>query len=149
MNRTREQSRIRRPGSTRAFALVVAAMLTVVACGGDVTTPDNTEVAGAYALVSVNSAALPFTLDSGTGYLLELTSDSIFINASGGFRDVTRYRQTTNGVAEQLADSISGNWTVHGSTITFSAVSGDVYTANYRGSTFIINGLGLTTVYSK
>lgn len=128
-----------------------AALLLVIAiaCGDSGTTPDLSASAGNYVLRSINSNPLPFTLLTTADVKLELTADTIYMTTNGRFSDVTRYRRTTIGVVDFPADTLGGDWTLKGSTVSFRATTGDLFTANLAGNTLTIEGSGISSVYTK
>ena len=131
--------------------LPAAALLLVaaIACKDATTAPDLTEYAGNYVMRTINGNALPFTVLTTTDVKLEITSDTMFLSSNGAFRDVTRYRRTTNGVVDLPADTLLGDWTIRGQTVTISTDNGFEFRANLVGNTMTIEGTGVTTVYTR
>ena len=136
------------PIRMRKLITVVVAMIAIMACGS-ATGPDLTTYAGNYALRSVNDTLLPYVVDKQANYLLEITTDTIYVAVKGTFVDVTHYRRTNAAVIDFPADSLRGAWAISGSTMTFRAVSGEVFNATLSGSTITVVGSGARAVYSK
>jgi hypothetical protein len=136
----------------RKLLTVLLAVAAIGACNAStdvLSSDDRTSAAGNYGLVSVNDTLLPYPLLAGTGHVLELTADTVFMNVNGAFLDITRYRDTNLGVITPLSDSLGGAWRLNGSTVTFNGVNGSQFTATLSGRQMRINGSGLVTVYSK
>jgi hypothetical protein len=117
----------------RAAAAVVAVAL-LAACGSDSTGPNDANVAGGYALTTVNGSALPYTVPNTGGNTeiveqatITLNTDSTYaVNATG----------TVNGSTSTIAAD-AGHYTVAGSQVTFtsSLISSAQYTASATSST--------------
>lgn len=129
---------------------VALVLVAAIACKESITASgDRTEYAGNYAMQSINGGALPFTVLTTDDVKLEITYDTIYLSTSGNFRDVTRYRRTTKGVVDYPADTLDGNWTVRGQTVTMDSNTGFTFQGNVAGNTLTILGTGITTVYAR
>ncbi|MEP6618505.1 MAG: hypothetical protein ABJE47_04290 [bacterium] len=132
----------------RKHIAVILATFAIVACDS-VTAPDLTTFAGNYALRSVNDTVLPYTVIQQSAYSLAITADTIFMSVNGIFVDVTHYKQNTNDVIDFPADSLGGEWTVDGTTVTFHATSGQIFSGDIGSSTITIIGAGAKAIYSR
>src|SRR5438552_11308780 len=98
------------------FAAIVFA---VAACGGDSGTgPAAASITGTYALKTVNSTPLPYTMpDDGTG-TVEILAASYTLAEGGKYTVVAQFRVTLPGEsATALSLTSHGTYAVAGSTI--------------------------------
>jgi hypothetical protein len=132
-----------RISSARAarIAIAAAAIALLGACGSDSTGPNNANVAGTYALSTVDGANLPYTVPN-TGDNAEvvqsatitLTSDSTYTAVANG---------TENGDPSVIITD-AGNYSVSGSQVTFTStiIQGGNYTGTVSGSTLTVTIIG-------
>ena len=132
----------------RTIALAGWVLCATIACRTN-TVPDLTPYAGNYVLRTVNDTPLPYRVHAVADTTIDIVADTIFMSASGSFIDATHYRDSASTVVMLTSNSLSGNWTVSGSTVTFDAVSGDLFTGALTGATITIVGGGARAVYSK
>jgi hypothetical protein len=128
-----------------ALTMLVAA----IACGDSTTAPDLTDSAGNYVMRTINGNPLPFTVLTTAEVKLEIAAETLFMSTNGRFSDVTRYRRTAVGTVDFPADTLGGEWTIKGQTVSLKATNGFLFTANLVGNTLTIDGNGLAFVYTK
>lgn len=132
-----------RISSARAARIAIAAATVALlgACGSDSTGPRNTNVAGTYALSTVDGSNLPFTVPN-TGDNTEivqsatitLSSDSTYSAVASG---------TENGEPTSIITD-TGNYSVSGSQVTFTStvIQGGNYTGSVSGTTLTVTIIG-------
>jgi uncharacterized lipoprotein NlpE involved in copper resistance len=111
-------------GRRLAIFGLMAMTMAMVGCGDDDddggTTPTN--IAGTYTMRSLNNDnSAPFLVFQVTGYMLEVTSATVTLNANGTYSDVTTIRETIDGTA-QTPETIpsTGTWVRSGNTVSFT-----------------------------
>lgn len=110
------------------------AALTLAACGGDATGNDPDAVVGQYVLISINALPLPVIVDQIGDDIAEVTGGTVTVDADGTFGDVTNLRFTESGVVTTEVDATQGNWTLSGTTVTFTPNDGSgTYTMTWNG----------------
>lgn len=130
-----------------ALALLLFAPIVVEGCGSDSTAPAPS-LEGAFALASVDGAALPFTLVDGDPKL-ELLGDDLLLS-SGGFTQHTIFRYTEGGVPSTDDNVEVGTYTYSGSTVTFHFNSDNsTASATVSGSTITVRVDGHAFVYTR
>ena len=132
----------------RKLPVVLIAAVIAAACGDSSTGPDLASSAGNYAMRSINGALLPFTLLTTADVKLEITSDTLYLTTNGHFADIGHYRRTTLGVVDFPADTLAGDWTIRGTTLSMTSPQG-TFTGNLVGNTLTIEGAGISSVYTK
>src|SRR5689334_23321056 len=104
---TLERSRVTRfARATRALtaAVIVVGSMSVSACGGDSTSPDNQPEFGHYTVVTVNGQPLPFTVSTGAGTVVVQSATLDLNSASPSPLYTAVINGTTNGAATQISD---------------------------------------------
>lgn len=128
--------------------LLSLAPLLIIACS-DATEPGPL-VEGTWRLQTVNSLALPFTLEEPDVDKLELTAETLTLVAPSSAAIVTTFRVTdgANVFTESIPDV--GTYAVNGATVTFTFPSdGSTFTATVNGNTMTLQDIGLTFVYRR
>ncbi len=137
----------------RGFARVLAVALVAVAaaCGGNdgINEPKEQAITGTYTLKTVNGAALPFVIFQGDGYKLEVLAASYVLAASGSFTNSASFRATEGGVATTSTETLTGRYTVSGTTVTFTDSDGDVLTGTISGNNLQFTEDGMTAVFVR
>ncbi len=128
---------------------VALLLVAALACGDSTAAPDLTDSAGNYAMRTINGNVLPFTVLTTADVKLEITSDTIYMTTNGRFRDVGHYRRTRAGVVDFPADTLDGDWTIRGQTVSMTSNTGFAFQGNLVGNTLTIEGTGVTSVYTK
>ena len=134
----------------RARLALAAAALALGAGCIDQTTRVSDQVvnaAGRYGLTTVNDTVLPRTIQTRTNYTLEITSDTIVLNADGTWADGTLYRETTGDIVATFSNFIGGSFDVVGGVVSFHSNSGG-FEGTLSGNTLTINGAA-KAVYRK
>jgi hypothetical protein len=124
-------------------------LVVALACGDSSTAPDLTESAGNYVMRTINGNPLPFAVLTTADVKLEITAETLYMTSNGRFSDVTRYRRTALGAVDFPADTLGGEWTIRGQTVSLKATNGYLFTASLVGNTLTIEGDGLSFVYTK
>jgi hypothetical protein len=135
---------------TRIGAGIVV-LAVALACDQATTGPSQEIVqsAGRYGLTTVNDSMLPRTVQTRTNYTLEITSDTIVLNADGSWADGTNYRETDAGVVRTSVNYIGGNFSVSPSgEVTFHSGAGN-FSGTLSGNTLTIQGTTAKAVYRK
>lgn len=136
----------------RVIYLFVA--VGAIACGADnATSPINAvpgNPSGVYALMTVNTQPLPFTLGQNDTASAQLASGAITLRSDGSFLDVLNVLVTVPSGTTLQADTLAGAYTVQGSTVVFqpSDNSGN-YTASLTDTSIVEANPGYTIVYRK
>lgn len=135
------------------FTLGVA-VITTVACGSDSSTgPAETSIAGTYALKTVNSTPLPYTMpDDGSGSgTIVILADSYTLAADGTYTGVTRVRLTSGGTSNDTDVPNSGKYVRSGNSVTLTDSSDptDKVTGSIGGGTLTISVDGFVLVYQQ
>lgn len=97
---------------------------SLAACSGDATGPDADTLAGEYILFTIDGQSLPVIVDQVGNDIAEVTEGSVTLQSNGTFDDVTTLRITESGVVTTEVDATQGNWTVSGTTVTFTPNDG-------------------------
>ena len=114
------RGRVVRPVSALALAAVVA---TLAACGADkksVTGPP-TNVVGTYSLATVDGNALPFTVPNNPNHTVVVQSATVTLNADHTY--TIGGTGTSDGGAPEQVIADAGDWSLSGSTVTFTSGS--------------------------
>lgn len=132
---------------------LTAIVFAVAACGGDSGTgPAAVSIAGTYALKTVNSAPLPYTMpDDGTG-TVEILADTYTLNEDGKYTGATQFRLTPPGQSSSVFTLDShGTYSVAGTTITLTDADDptDKTTATLNGKTLTFSVEGFVLVYQQ
>ena len=127
------------PMLRRTIALAAVALATGGCQGGIAGSSDL--IAGVYTLQTANGQPLPYLIvfiDADNK--LEFGSGTVAINDDGTFVDSATLLVTQAGVQTSETQVVSGNWTQHGSTITFTPTDGEPYTMAWNGSNRLTQG---------
>ena len=138
---------------TKLFSTLAAIVFAVAACGGDAGTgPAAVSIAGTYALKTVNSSPLPYTMpDDGTGKV-EILADSYTLTGDGKYTGATQFRLTPPGQPASVYTMDShGTYAISGSTVTLTDADDptDKAVATLSGKTLTINVDGFALVYQS
>ena len=136
----------------RRSIAVLGCIISMMACSSSAATEavDLSADSGVYALLSMNSQPLPFTLLNSATSAILVTSDSLTLKADGTYRDVAHYQRMTNGVTDAPVIASGGTWTLSGRIAVFKADDGSSQSGTLDGSQLIFSGAGLITqVYKK
>ena len=131
--------------------LIIVALATVGACGGDsvTSTTASASLAGTYTLRTINGTALPFVLQSGTNSVT-VTADAITVADGGTWSEAGAYRQTVNGQTTSQVISDGGTWTRAGASVAFSSRTTSGYSGTFTGSGFnLTDNSGAAFVFTK
>jgi len=136
---------------TILFTTLAATLIAAAGCGSDSTGPVTPPISGAYALQTVNSVPLPFTMpDDGTGKI-EILADSYVLDDDGRYTGVTQVRITVNGIPTVTSVPSRGTYTRAGDSITLvdSDDPTDKVTATLSGGLLTIRVDGFVLVYQR
>jgi hypothetical protein len=106
--------------------LAVVFLCLVAACSGDATRPPSgADVAGEYALQTIDGQPLPFTLvDVAGAYRLEQVAGTMALNTDRTFIEQAQLRETINDVAGPVVSDttviLNGTWEVEDSAIVLT-----------------------------
>lgn len=107
---------------SRVFAAI--ALAAVVACGEGSTEPARVEVVGTYQLQSYNGAALPVVVNQDANGRVEMTANTINVNADQTYSQIIGYRFVANsGAATSTQVSASGTYTAVNGAMSFTRLS--------------------------
>lgn len=125
-----------------------AALVLAAACMDSTAVSNQTaNAAGRYGLTTVNDSLLPRTIQASANYRLEITSDTIVLNADGTWADGTLYRETRTDTVSTFTNFIGGSFDVLAGVVTFRSNSG-AFEGTLSGNTLTINGAA-RAVYRK
>jgi hypothetical protein len=117
----------RRRALVPTFAIVAyAATATLAACGGgggDGGPSGPTtykDPVGTYAVLTVNSKAVPVAVYSAPDYMYELMSSTATLTSDGKYVNAFMWRQTLPGAVSFVADTERGTWTLNASAVQFT-----------------------------
>ncbi len=123
-------------------ATLASLALAATACSDDPTSP--AAIAGLYALINVDNAALPATTDSTAAEVTEVTAGTISIDADGRYTMAITYETTPTGGAvqpglynEEGTASMTGDDTFTLEPVTGGSWTGIVEGANLRVAVLI------------
>ena len=119
----------------RKLALVLAAAvpLALAACGDDSTGPEN--VAGTYALQTVEGNTLPWRFFVVGDEWIELTAGSLVISGNGTWTAELHFRERVGGETTEYPEESVGTWERDGDQIIFTDDSdGSVIVATLSGN---------------
>ena len=128
----------------RRFALGL--LLCAIACSDDIVGASTT---GTYSLRTINGAALPYTITSGTSAGTVIVDDVISLYQGGTFAGTRRTRAAANAPIQTV--NTTGTWTVGlGNTLSFRInETGATRIAVGDGVKMTIVEEGLSMVFSK
>lgn len=135
--------------STALSSMFLPAMLSLVACQGASRTPrptpDMAEVAGTYALVSVDANPLPATVNHG-GTALEVRSGSFTIGADGRCSSTTVFLPPSG---RETVREVHAVFAKDGATLTMWWEGAGTTTGAVDGNTFTLHNEGLLFLYRR
>jgi hypothetical protein len=133
----------------RSILLLAVTLSSAIACSGsDTTRPMTPAVEGSWNLNTVNGSALPYTLQA-TNPKIEVLSDQISFATGGTFTETGNFRVTDAGLVSMQPVNKSGTWTVNGTALTFTFLSGSTGTGTVSGSSFTVSVDGFSRMYSR
>jgi hypothetical protein len=141
----------------RRIAVLLVPML-VAAClsAGDSLSLDPTDanVAGAFALSTINGNALPVIASVTTTKEFDLTSDTVSIASDGTWVETSVYSVTllADNSKSSLVTTISGTYTIANQQINFVQTSGDgtvAFAGSVRGNRLTILFQGSQFLYNR
>lgn len=106
---------------------VVALCLVQAACSGDATRPSPTaQIAGEYALQTINGQPLPYTLvEVFGGYLLQQLDGSITLNVDRTYSEQALLRETISAIGGPVVTDttviLDGTWEAEDSAIVLTS----------------------------
>jgi hypothetical protein len=102
------------------LAVLVGALASLAACGGDSGTGARASVTGSYQLSTVNGQPLPFS-ESSTGAVVKITAGQLVAESNGAFTETLTKSTTPPGGATTTAPVVaSGTYTVGNDVIVFA-----------------------------
>lgn len=127
------------------FTLLVAA-----SCGGDSTAPGTGNIAGTYALQTVNGASPPFLVPLIGSDRIEVLTETVTLSQDHGFTQQGSLRITQNGTVSIDSFVETGVYTRNGTAVNFAFNSdGTTGTGTLSGNTLTVGISGLSLVYRK
>lgn len=133
---------------SRAAPFLGAALLALVACGGETADPVASEAASltaartastTYVLVSVDgNATSPFLTCTSATATEAVTGASIVLASNGSFTATVNETVTQNGVTTQQTYQAKGRYTISGNVITLRYAGGTVVTGTLSGGTLTV-----------
>jgi hypothetical protein len=147
----------------RARAARLAAIVTMVLTGacsdsgatdpGPTPPGPNDPVAGAFALTTLNTRAIPFPIFDEGGFKLELTQSQLTLQTGGQFVLAITTVETVAGFPSTYQDTTRGSWTQAAGNVSLNATDGAAAAATWDGRTlgFALDydGQQLNVVYQK
>ena len=135
----------------------IGALVTAAACGDGSTGPKapspNDPAAGRFALQSVNTQPLPFSLFNETGFRLDFTAASLVLQADGKYFMAQTTVETVAGYASTYEDTLRGNWTQNAGSLSIRGDDSTVVAAVWDGReihlTMNSEGQSLRSVFRK
>jgi hypothetical protein len=133
----------------RRLVAGVLAALAVAACGASeqVLLPDP-DMAGTYALKTMGGFPLPHFVLQRPGFDLSVTAETMVLDASGSFTDITKYLRIEANVVDYPSDTLRGTWTAFESNVTLTA-KGSTFGGSVIGRTLTLTNGNVTSVYLK
>ena len=134
----------------RRLLVSLALVATTFACSSDSpVTPPISEIAGSYALASVNGNILPFTYATQGADKAEVLDDVITLNENGTWTEIWHDRYTMNGVVttEEMTDE--GAYSRTGTRITLTSSFGGAIVADVTNGKITMSGNGFSLVYAR
>jgi hypothetical protein len=135
---------------------VLVATLGVAACNDTDPAFAPSALNGPFVLQSVNGAAVPaVVIDSANPPLrLDALSGTITVMRNNAFTDVTRFRQTLNGVISTRTVTCTGSYAAVGNVFQFVETTstpqcGFTFTGVISGNTLSASVLGVSAVFSQ
>ena len=113
------RSRVGRPVSALAFAVVVATLAACSSSKSTVTGP--TSVVGSYSLATVNGNSLPFTVPNNPSHTIVVQSATVTLNSDHSY--TLSGTGTSDGGDPQQVVADAGTYAFSGSTVTFTSTA--------------------------
>jgi hypothetical protein len=126
--------------------IFIAGLAIALACSPSTSPLD---LAGVYALSSVNGQALPYVLESTPSTSVELLDDRFTLNPTGTYSEAGYKRITTNGAVSLTFPVDAGNFTRYGDQLTLESFLFSSRTGSIRNGTLTVIDQNLTLVYRK
>jgi len=128
--------------------IAVAVLVAASACGSD---DDSTSpvvgASGTWALLSINGAALPTTIGSGT-QAVSIIASTLTISSNGNYNEVITLRPA--GASSNTTFTEIGTWSFSNGRVTFNdQTDGITYTGDVTGNTLTENTAGFVSVYAR
>jgi hypothetical protein len=102
-------------------------------------------VAGAFALSAVNASAIPATILSESGYMLQVTASTATLAGNGDLLIALNTREIVAGFASDYADTLRGTWTQQGTLVQLTVEpESQIATVGWDGTTLTV-GLVVAT----
>jgi len=125
----------------RKLIALAAIVATATSC---LNTDTNTgplvgDLAGTYALQTMNGTALPFSIVSHDTTVL-IDTDVLTLGANGDWTETVTYRQTagTNQTTNE-SFSLAGIWVRSGNSVNFRTQQGSIYVGSATETTLLLN----------
>ena len=93
-----------------------------------------TDIAGTYILRTVNGQSLPYTYRTEGADTYVLLDDAVTMTAAGQWNEVWHERHTVSGVVSSKSLADAGTYTITGTRIVVTIVSGSSGTGSYEGT---------------
>ena len=135
----------------------IGVLVAAAACGDGATGPKapspNDPAAGRFALQSVNTQPLPFSLFNETGFRLDFTAASLVLQADGKYFMAQTTVETVAGFASTYQDTLRGNWTQNAGSLSIRGDDSTVTAATWDGRDIQMSlnseGQTMRTVFRK
>lgn len=126
------------------------AVLAVLACTpkGPTGTADPDYI-GSYALRTIASSQLPYSVLVKPGLNLQITADTIRLNADGSYYDHTYYYRVNGSLVDFPSDTLVGTWSSIGRSIKIQSTKGATFLGSINGATMTIDPTGIPFVYTR
>jgi hypothetical protein len=128
-------------------AAPLLALAAFAACVSiDTTTPETSDIAGAYSLRSINGQALPFVLGINGSDSLSLIDDTYTLTGDARFSEVFHTRRVQSGTIALVAGNDSGTFTRSGQSLRMVGLNGP-FTATIKTDTVQLDAQTTTCVF--
>lgn len=132
----------------RLLILLLALLLPLAACDGTDSVGPN-PIAGSYALITLNGAALPATVTAAGPYRLEATSGELRLEGDGTFSISFSLRETTpDGVSSRTSAS-AGAYRLDQTSLLLRTSEGQEFLGTIAGNTVTLVIAGGVYVFQK
>jgi hypothetical protein len=131
--------------------LLIGVASLLLACTYDsLTTPTEALLTGKWDLTSVNGSALRYVLSQLGGKKTEVVADTLTMNASNTFTEVTIVRSTQSGQVTTQTIADAGSYSFNSATVTFHfGTSGSIGSGTVTGKTMTVITSGVSFTYKK
>ena len=133
----------------RRFVLLTAALALSSCTPSGPTGTIDPDYVGSYALRTISSYQLPYAVLVKPGLNLQITADTIRLNADGTYHDHTYYYRVNGSVVDFPADTLVGTWSSIGRSIKIESTKGATFLGSINGATMTIDPTGIPFVYTK